>query len=112
MRVQNRRTAGVSRRSLILAASLALPLGACATLHPISSERAVDVARRSVCGAPGGAGDAACTVRSTSKIRGGYRVFVDRRPPAGNDHLAVEVRGGGGQIEVFPLDSASTAPRR
>jgi len=82
-----------------------LPLAGCASVHPLTRTRAVEAAQRNVCGAPNPGRDSTCTVRSVERIRGGYRVLLDRRPPAGNDRLAIEVRRSGDQIDVFPLDS-------
>ena len=83
--------------------------GACASLRPMGGPDAVAIARRNVCGAPGTVPDSACVARSTMPIRGGYRVVVDRRPPAGNDRVAVDVRRGGDAIEVTPIDTAGAA---
>lgn len=93
----------------LVAACLALTgAGACASLTP---ERATAAALRGVCGAPTAGAETGCTVRSTERVRGGYRVTVDRRPPAGQDRVAVHVRRGG-RIEVAPIDTAGPAPRR
>jgi hypothetical protein len=85
--------------------TLALLLSACATGGPA---RARATAVRGVCGpAPA---DTSCTVRRVERARGGYVVTVDRRPPAGQDRVAVRVRGG--RLEVTPVDTAVPAPRR
>lgn len=104
------------RRTIERQASLALPaslallmLAGCASARPLTRARAVEAAQRSVCGAPHAGRDSTCAVRSAAPIPGGYRVVLDRRPPAGNDHLAIEVRRGGDGIEVFPIDSATAA---
>jgi hypothetical protein len=70
---------------------------------------AIAIARRNVCGAPGTVPESACVARSATAISGGYRVIVDRRPPAGNDRVAVDVRRGGDGIEVTPIDTAATS---
>jgi hypothetical protein len=92
---------------------VAMPLAGCASVRPLTRARAVEAAQRNVCGAPYAGRDSTCTVRSAEPIRGGYRVLLDRRPPAGSDRLAIEVRRGGDQIDVFPLDStkASAMPK-
>jgi hypothetical protein len=86
----------------------ALSLAACA--HGAAAERrAVGVALRGVCGRPSPGRDTSCAVRGAEKVRGGYRVRIDRRPPAGNDRLAIVVRGQ--RIDISPLDSAPAASR-
>jgi hypothetical protein len=77
---------------------------ACATGGPA---RARVTAVRGVCGAA--PADTSCTVRSVERTRGGYLVTVDRRPPAGQDRVAVRVRRG--SLEVTPVDTATRAPR-
>ena len=103
-----------ARRPSMLRGSLLslalLGLGACASLRPMRGPDAIAIAKRSVCGAPGTVPDSACVARSAVSTRGGYRVIVDRRPPAGNDRVAVDVRRGGDGIEVTPIDT-SGAPR-
>jgi hypothetical protein len=90
-----------------LGGAATLLLAGCASLTP---ERATRTALRGVCGAAPEPADAGCTVRSTTRVRGGYLVTVDRRPPAGQDRVAVRVRRGG-SIEVTPVDSAVAGPR-
>lgn len=86
----------------------ALGLAACA--HGAGAERrAVGVALQGVCGRPSAGRDTSCAVRGAERVRGGYRVRIDRRPPAGNDRLAVVVRGG--RIDVSPIDSAAPGGR-
>jgi hypothetical protein len=94
------------------ACALLITLGGCSALRPLSSARATDVARRNVCGTPNSTSDTACTVLSTERIRGGYRVLLDRRPPAGNDRLAIDVLNHGDRIDVSPRDSAATTKPR
>ena len=99
---------GGMRTALVASCMLAT---ACATLGGMRRDDAVSSAVRGVCGAR--ASDSTCTVRSVERIDRGYRVVVDRRPPAGRDRVAVEVRGrpfGGSSITVTPLDSV--APRQ
>jgi hypothetical protein len=102
-----RRAAGFLRRAGL--AAIACSLAGCVSMRPLTSARATDIARRDVCGAPGTGSDTACTVRSAAPIPGGYRVLVDRRPPAGSDRLAVDVRKGGSRVEVTPIDSTRAA---
>lgn len=85
--------------------SACIAVGACAHLRPQSPESAVTVARRGVCGAPGSPTESGCTVRGVERAGDAYRVLIDRRPPAGNDRLAVLVRGG--SIEVISLGTLS-----
>ena len=95
-------------RTACMAAGLALT-AACASMGRPSEQGAVSAARKAVCGSR--AADSVCVVRSVERVEGGYRVVVDRRPPAGSDRLAVLVRGGwiGGSIDVTPMD---TVPAR
>lgn len=99
-----------SRVAAPLAVTL-LATAACAYVVPMSGTRAVTAARRNVCGTPGSATDAACVVREHTRVPGGYRVVVDRRPPAGNDRVVVTLRGNG-SVEVEPVDTAAAPPRR
>ena len=83
----------------------------CAALGGVRRDDAVSSAVRGVCGAR--ASDSTCTVRAVERVDRGYRVVVDRRPPAGRDRVAVEVRGkpfGGSSILVTPLDSVAPRP--
>jgi hypothetical protein len=76
----------------------------------------VEIALQNVCGAPHVPADSSCTVRAVTREAHGYRVVVDRRPPAGNDRVAVLVRPagplGGSSVEVTPVDTAGMLPRR
>ena len=83
-----------------------LAASGCAHLGPPTGTRAVEVARRSVCGAPGSETDRACSVREHGRVRGGYRVVVDRRPPAGNDRVGVTL-GRNGRIQVETIDTVA-----
>jgi hypothetical protein len=95
-------------RSAALWVPATLSLAACA--HGAGAERrAVGVALRGVCGRPSPGRDTSCAVRGAERVRGGYRVRIDRRPPAGNGRLAVVVRGQ--SIDVSPIDSAAPAGR-
>jgi hypothetical protein len=49
--------------------------------------------------------DAGCTVLGYTRVSGGYRVVIERRPPAGNDTVAVTVRGG--EFNVEPVHQRS-----
>ena len=84
----------------------------CATFHPATERGAVETALHDVCGASRSPSDSSCVVRNVTRIANGYRVVVDRRPPAGNDRVAVVVRPagllGGASVEVTPLDTAAT----
>jgi hypothetical protein len=88
----------------LAAGAVALLPTACATGGPA---RARVTAVRGVCGAA--PADTSCTVRSVRRTPGGYVVTVDRRPPAGQDRVAVRVRRGG--IEVTPVDTAAGTPQ-
>ncbi|HEX8319275.1 hypothetical protein [Longimicrobium sp.] len=99
-----------TRLSTATAAISLLAASGCAHLGPPSGARAVEVARRNVCGAPGSETDRGCSVQEHERVRGGYRVVVDRRPPAGNDRVAVTL-GGNGRIQVETLDSVAQPPR-
>ena len=84
-----------------------LLLSACASL---SAERATQNALRGVCGMPSAPADSSCVVRSTTRVAGGYLVTIDRRPPAGQDRVAVRVHRDG-SIEVTPVDSTGAHPK-
>lgn len=66
--------------------------GGCASLGGLDQHSAVASARTGACDSR--AADSTCGVRSVERVDGGYRVILDRRPPAGNDRVAVFVRGG------------------
>lgn len=90
----------VRLRHAILA--MAIPgMAACAHLAPTGDARAIDEARRSVCGRGSDANDSSCTVSGHRRVPGGVQVVIARRPPAGRDLLLVTVRGG--QIDVEPV---------
>jgi hypothetical protein len=94
--------------AVLLAA--ACTLQGCATAGQLSQHDAIAYARNDVCGA---AADSACVVRSVERTERGYRIVIDRRPPAGQDRVAVDVRGGvfkGRHIEVTPLDTTARRP--
>ena len=99
------------RRLAALVATFSLVSG-CATLHPAPERGAVETALHDVCGTSRAPADSSCVVRNVTRIGNGYRVVVDRRPPAGNDRLAVVVRPagllGGASVDVTPLDTAVT----
>jgi hypothetical protein len=71
----------------------------------MTPDQAATTALRNVCG-----DRTACTVRGTERVPGGYRVLIDRRPPAGNDRVRVYVRGR--SVEVTPLAQDSAASPR
>lgn len=88
----------------------------CATLRPGSRPTAVETAVQNVCGSSHAQSDSTCVVRDVTRVAHGYRVVIDRRPPAGNDRVAVVVRPagllGGTSIEVTQIDTAAAKPRR
>jgi hypothetical protein len=98
---------GVARAVLVAS----LTLAGCVTVGRLSQREAVLYARNDVCGA--NAADSICVVRSVEKTDHGYRVVIDRRPPAGQDRLSVEVRGGmfaDPHVRVTPVDTATRRP--
>jgi hypothetical protein len=107
MRDPSRRAAAARRVAAVAAAAHLLLATACVSL---TRERATALALRGVCGGPAAVADSTCVVRGAERVRGGYRVTVDRRPPAGRDRVAVRVRRGG-SIEVTPVDTAGPVPR-
>jgi hypothetical protein len=101
-------------RVTALAAATILVTG-CATLHPAAGQRgAVETALQGVCGAPHAPADSSCVVRDVARVSHGYRVVIDRRPPAGNDRVAVVVKPagviGGSRIEVTQIDTTAGKP--
>jgi len=76
-----------------------LLIAACVPYTRGSATSAVAAARRNVCGEPGGVTDAQCTTLGYTRVSGGYRVLIARRPPSGNDTVAVTVRGGEFTVE-------------
>ena len=83
----------------------------CVTVGRLSQREAVLYARNDVCGA--NAADSICIVRSVERTDHGYRVVIDRRPPAGQDRLSIDVRGGmfaDPHVKVTPLDTAARRP--
>ena len=101
---------------LALAATLVGSAG-CASLRPLSRTDAQAAALRNVCGSPPrAAADSLCVVRTVERVRGGYRVILDRRPPAGQDRLALVVRRGGlfggWAIDAAQMDTAARPARR
>jgi len=86
-------------------------LAGCVTMGRLSQRDAVLYARSNVCG--DNATDSVCVVRSVERTDYGYVVVIDRRPPAGQDRLSVEVRGGmfaDPHIRVTPVDTAARRP--
>ena len=96
--------------SVVLLATTCVIQG-CATAGKLSQHDAIAYARNGVCGV--GTADSACVVRSVERTERGYRIVIDRRPPAGQDRVAVDVRGGvfkSRHIEVTPLDTTTRRP--
>jgi hypothetical protein len=105
---EGKATAKRAASAVLLAA--ACTLQGCATAGQLSQHDAIAYARNDVCGA---AADSACVVRSVERTERGYRIVIDRRPPAGQDRVAVDVRGGvfkGRHVEVTPLDTTARRP--
>jgi hypothetical protein len=102
-------------RAAALLAATTVAVG-CASLQHGGQRSAVETALQNVCGSPHAPADSTCTVRAVTREAHGYRVVVDRRPPAGNDRVAVLVRPagwlGGSSVEVTPLDTAAAPPGR
>lgn len=99
--------ATVARLALVASCTLA----GCVTTGRLSQREAILYARNDVCGA--NASDSVCVVRSVERTDHGYRVVIDRRPPAGQDRLSVEVRGGmfaDPHVRVTPLDTTTRRP--
>ena len=100
-----KRTAGV----VLLAATYTLQ--GCATAGQLSQRDALLYARNDVCGA--GAADSLCVVRSVERTGRGYHIVIDRRPPVGQDRVAVDVHAGvfkGRRVEVTQIDTATRRP--
>jgi hypothetical protein len=97
----------VARAALVASCTLA----GCVTVGRLSEREAVLYARNDVCGV--NAADSVCVVRSVARTNYGYRVVIDRRPPAGQDRLSIDVRGGmfvDPHIKVTPVDTATRRP--
>jgi len=75
----------------------------CALFARPTVQDAARVAARNVCGREPAYGDTSCQVRRADHVRAGYRFIVVRRPPAGNDELAVIVQGR--SVNVSQIDS-------
>jgi len=71
---------------------------------PLDSARAVAIARRNVCGAPTSGTDSSCVLQGYEHTAGRYVVILERRPPAGNDRVAVTLRDNGMRVEVAQLE--------
>jgi len=90
---------------------VALCLAGCATVGVIGEKDAVAYARNDVCGV--NAADSVCVVRSVERTQQGFRIVIDRRPPAGNDRLAVDVSGGllsKRRVAATPIDTTTRRP--
>jgi len=99
--------AKVARAVLLASCTLA----GCVTVGRLSEREAVLYARNDVCGV--NAADSVCVVRSVERTDYGYRVVIDRRPPAGQDRLSIDVRGGmfvDPHLKVTPVDTAARRP--
>ena len=97
----------VARAVLVASCTVA----GCVTVGRLSEREAVLYARNDVCGV--NAADSLCVVRSVVRTDYGYRVVIDRRPPAGQDRLSIDVRGGmfvDPHIKVTPVDTATRRP--
>src|SRR5439155_2129483 len=77
----------------------------------VDSARAIAIALRNLCGVP--AVDTTCLVRSYEYTSGHHVVVLDRRPPAGNDRVAVQVSGvvGNVYLKANELPFAQRAPQ-
>ena len=82
------------------ACSNVIPMAADHGPIPLDSARAVAIARRNVCGA---ATDSTCPVYSYERTQDRFVVVLDRRPPAGDDRVAVTLRDNGMRINVEPV---------
>src|SRR2546430_257803 len=78
---------------------------------PLDSAHAVAIALRNLCGVP--AVDTTCMVRSYEYTTGHHVDVLDRRPPAGNDRVAVQVSGvvGNVYLKASELPFAQRAPQ-
>lgn len=66
--------------------------------QPLDSARAIAIAVDNLCGGEFSLRDATCFVRGQQRTGDGYVVVLDRRPPAGNDRLRVELVGSGDNV--------------
>jgi hypothetical protein len=94
----------------IVACSNVIPMAADHGPIPLDSTRAVAVARRNVCGSV--AADSTCPVYSYEHAGSRFLVVLDRRPPAGNDRVAVTLRDNGMRVNVEPVATAPGNPNR
>src|SRR5438105_6102212 len=106
-----------------LVVTAAAIVAACDTPLPVAPEREAEVrlrldsaragaiALRNLCGVP--AVDTTCLVRSYEYTSGHHVVVLDRRPPAGNDRVAVQVSGvvGNVSLKANELPFAQRAPQ-
>jgi hypothetical protein len=60
---------------------------------PLDAARAIAIAVRNLCGYTGALRDSTCFVRDYQRTGDVHLVVLDRRPPAGNDRLRVELGG-------------------
>ena len=71
---------------------------------PLDSARAVAIAQRNVCGRPSAVRDTTCVVRGYEHTGRSYLVILDRRPPAGNDRVAVRLNRTGTDVNVEQIE--------
>ena len=90
------------------ACSNVIPMAADHGPIPLDSTRAVAIARRNVCGAD--ATETTCPVYSYERAGGRFVVVLDRRPPAGDDRVAVTLRDNGMRVNVEPVPVATGVP--
>jgi hypothetical protein len=102
-------------RVAVVAAALAAAAGCSSILPragdggplPLTDERAAAIARRNVCGEPGGAADRSCVVRGVERTAHTWRVTIDRGPAASGgasgDRVRVTVRDNGMRVRVEPV---------
>lgn len=77
---------------------------------PLDSARAVAIAQRNLCGQPSSVKDTTCLVRGYQRRGSDFVVLLDRRPPAGNDRVAVRLSGNGMRVDVTPIVSKAASP--
>ena len=104
------RLTGVAGLFVGAACSNLVPMAADHGPVPLDSARAVAIAQRNVCGAP--TTDSTCVVRGYEQTGGRFVIVLDRRPPAGNDRVAVTLRDNGMRVSVEPIPASSGGPNR
>ncbi len=73
---------------------------------PLDSARAVAIAQRNVCGPPAAVAEGTCILRGYQRSADRFVIILDRRPPAGNDRVAVTLRDHGMRVEVAEVPGA------